>query len=528
MPARPNFLFIITDQHRADYLGCYGHPLLKTPNIDGIAARGAQFTRFYVANPICMPNRSTLMTGRMPSLHGVRHNGIELSLSANTFVDLLRVSGYRTALIGKSHLQNMEGRPAGLRRTPPADGHTPAPPSFAEALKPLDDGRYGQELPATWKPDPGYRVDTPFYGFGHVDLCTSHGDEVGGNYYHWLRSKRPDAGKLVGKENALPHDYVAPQAWRTAVPEDLYPTSYIAEKSLEWLDRNADGDAPFFLMCSFPDPHHPFTPPGKYWGMYRPEDVKLPASFRRANTAEPHIAWLHAQLEGGTAVRTTPAPYAVSEREARESIALTCGMIAMIDDAVGRILAKLAAAGRARDTVVVFTADHGDFLADHGLMLKGPIHLQGLIRVPFIWAEPQRKPRVTDALAGTLDIAGSILDRAGIEPYNGIQGKSILPVVEGASDNGHDAVLVEEDGQRTYMGFDGPIRCRTLVTRRWRTTIYHGADWGELYDLESDPGELNNLWRDPGHAAVRAELMELMARKQMALVDRSPLPTAMA
>jgi arylsulfatase A-like enzyme len=91
---RPNFLFIITDQHRADYLGCYGHPILKTPNIDSIAARGTRFERFYVATPVCMPNRATLVTGRMPSLHGVRSNGLPLSLQSNTFVDVLRAGGY--------------------------------------------------------------------------------------------------------------------------------------------------------------------------------------------------------------------------------------------------------------------------------------------------------------------------------------------------------------------------------------------------------------------------------------------------
>jgi arylsulfatase A-like enzyme len=168
-------------------------------------------------------------------------------------------------------------------------------------------------------------------------------------------------------------------------------------------------------------------------------------------------------------------------------------------------------------------------MGDHGLMLKGPIHLQSLIRVPFIWADPAAPgPRVTDALSGTLDIAATVLDRARIEPYNGIQGKSLMPIVHGEANRTHDAVLIEEDGQRLYMGFDGPIRCRTLVTGRWRTTIYHGAEWGELYDLADDPHELRNLWNDPAHAGVRGELMELMARKQMALVDRSPLPTALA
>ena len=128
---RPNFLMIVTDQQRADYLGCAGHTVLKTPHIDGIAARGVRFDRFYVANPVCMPNRATLMTGRMPSLHGVRHNGIPLSLSENTFVDLMRHEGYRTGLIGKSHLQNMTDNPPSMqRRIEPRDD------AFAEARKP--------------------------------------------------------------------------------------------------------------------------------------------------------------------------------------------------------------------------------------------------------------------------------------------------------------------------------------------------------------------------------------------------------
>ena len=111
MKKRPNFLLIMTDQHRADYLGCAGHPILKTPHIDSIAKSGVQFNRFYVSNPVCMPNRATLMTGRTPSAHGVRQNGIPLPLSANTFVEMLRNAGYQTGLVGKSHLQNFTSHP---------------------------------------------------------------------------------------------------------------------------------------------------------------------------------------------------------------------------------------------------------------------------------------------------------------------------------------------------------------------------------------------------------------------------------
>ena len=128
MSTRPNFLFLITDQHRADYLGCYGHPVLRTPHIDSIAARGTQFRKFYVASPVCMPNRASLMTGRMPAVHGVRSNGIPLSQDCVTFVELLRDAGYDTALIGKSHLQNFTGHPALSKPAPtPAGYRQPSP-----------------------------------------------------------------------------------------------------------------------------------------------------------------------------------------------------------------------------------------------------------------------------------------------------------------------------------------------------------------------------------------------------------------
>ena len=177
---RPNFLLVITDQHRADYLGCYGHPVLRTPHIDAIAARGTRFERFYVATPVCMPNRATLMTGRMPSVHGVRSNGTPLSLRANTFVDALRAGGYSTALIGKSHLQNFTGYGPIFERSQPRAGDSVLAAEFAEAVKPFpSDGPYDQELPGRWSPGRDFAMQLPFYGFEHVDLCTDHGNRVG-------------------------------------------------------------------------------------------------------------------------------------------------------------------------------------------------------------------------------------------------------------------------------------------------------------------------------------------------------------
>jgi arylsulfatase A-like enzyme len=531
---RPNFLFFITDQHRADYLSCYGHPVLKTPHIDSIAARGIRFERFYVATPVCMPNRATLMTGRMPSVHGVRSNGIPLSLRANTFVDALRASGYATALVGKSHLQNFGDQPAILKLSPPRPGDLVLDSSFAEARKPgAFDGPYDQEHPKRWGAGHDFAMLLPFYGFEHVDLCTAHGDQVGGHYYVWLRSRRPDADALRDHGNQLPHDYVCPQAFRTPIPEELYPTAYIADKSCEWLDRYAAGnrDKPFFLMTSFPDPHHPFTPPGRYWSMYAPQDMALPPSFQLGNRklARP-VAWAMAQRESGKADMAGQAAFAVNEREAREAMALSCGMIVMIDDAIGRVLGRLAACGLANDTIVIFTSDHGDFLGDHRLLLKGPAHYEGITHVPFIWAEPgTRAAQRTDVLAGTLDIASTILDRVRVQPYNGIQGVSLLPVLEGTRASvARDSMVIEDDQQRAIFGLPSGSRMRTLVTQRWRITIAQDDPYGELYDLQNDPHELDNLFEEAAHRGVRAELMEKLTYRQMELSDRSPLPVGRA
>lgn len=531
---QPNFLLIITDQQRADYLGCAGHPVLRTPHIDSIAARGVRFDRFYVSSPVCMPNRATLMTGRMPSAHGVRSNGIPLSVQSNTFVDLLREAGYRTALVGKSHLQNFTGLPPILSREPNA-AERPAPRGMlAEARRPdAPASAYANEDPRSWQSGQ-FEVSTAFYGFDHVDLCTLHGDMVGADYRRWLRSLGANPDTLIGRTNQLAHDYVCPQAWRTAVPEVLYPTRFIGERSIKYLETHAarDDDAPFFLMMSFPDPHHPFTPPGKYWDMYDPSEALLPPSFFDiGDDPPPTLRWA---LEERVAEKIDRERgqflFTVSEREAREAIALTSGMIACIDDEVGRVLGELKALGLDEDTVIVYTSDHGDFLGDHRLMLKGAIHYQSLIRVPFLWrdCESDHAGVASSALCGTLDIAPTILDRAGLCPYNGMQGRSLLEDAATLEDHGPGSLLIEEDQQRSVLGFDRPPRVCTLLSGPWRMSIYDGADWGELYNLEDDPLENRNRWFDRTARVVKAELMEQFVRRHIALIDRSPLPSARA
>jgi arylsulfatase A-like enzyme len=224
--SRPNFLFFITDQQRADYLGCAGHPVVKTPHIDGIAATGTRFDRFYVASPVCMPNRASLLTGRYPTAHGLRHNGCDLSYRANTFTDVLRAGGYKTALIGKSHVQPMTGIDAQKRYKPEDLG------AVREAWKD-DPADYDNEDPSRYKSNELYEFKLPYYGYDHVDMVTGHGDQCNGHYYQWLKSKTNQADMWRDHKNQLAHDYVCPQAIRTPIPAELYPTSFSRDRAVD-------------------------------------------------------------------------------------------------------------------------------------------------------------------------------------------------------------------------------------------------------------------------------------------------------
>ncbi len=519
MSKQPSFLFIITDQHRADHLGCYGNKMVQTPNVDSLAASGKRWDRFYVANPICMPNRASIMTGRMCSVHGARHNGIPLSRDQTTFVELLKDAGYKTGLIGKSHLQSFTGLPAS-NTYQPEDGKTTPSPHLRDAFKNNRHSEdYDLEVTSRWDTPLANRINGDFYGFEHVEVAADHADKACGDYLLWARAQHNNFDQLVGPENALPHNRMnAPQAWRTAVPEELYSTSWIADRSEQWLGEQVGKDDPFFLQMSFPDPHHPFTPPGKYWDMYDPDDIVLPASFD-CGTLPPILAMQEA-MKNGTDARDNQNPFAVSADEARAITALTYGMITMIDDAIGRVLARLDALNLREDTIVVFTSDHGDYMGDHGLMLKLLLHYQGLVRVPFIWSEQGGSPdaALVKGLSSSIDIAPTILAKAGINPYNGIQGRDLFSTDE------PDAIIVEEDSQRTMTGFDRPQRVRTVVTDRYRMSLRQGEDWNELYDLQDDPDELKNLYDDPEFRSIRNDVTETMIKRMIELQDRSPLP----
>ena len=513
MAAQPNFVFIITDQQRADWLGCYGHPVLRTPHIDAIAAGGTRFDNFHVASPVCMPNRASLMTGRYPSVHGLRYNGCHLSLSANTFVDVLAADGYHTAAIGKSHLQPFTG-------LPPERGEEPER-HIEDAWK-VDAGNYAQEESGRYTSDGRYEFEVPYYGFQHVDMVTKHGDQCGGHYLQWFKERSSDWQALHDRANQLPHDYTCPQAFRTPVPEELYPTAYVRDCAVDYITSRAGTDQPFFAFVSFPGPHHPFNPPGRYWDMYAPDDFEVTLPYSAHQNPIPPMQWMQRNFENGVGQHSPQTATIIDDAQVREAMALTAGMISCVDDAVGAITSSLRDTGQFDNTVICYNSDHGDYLGDFNMLLKGSMPFRGITRVPFIWSDPDdRAGRASDALGCTIDIGQTILDRAGLAPYFGVQGRSLLANVKGDNEEREDLLIEYNDGM-SRLGFDKPPRVRAVVSKRWRLTIYADQDWGELYDLEQDPHETHNLWDSAEHAATRAELSERLNHHLINQMDESP------
>jgi len=514
MNSRPNILFLMTDQHRFDHLGFNGNSVVNTPNLDALAARSVNFTRTYVANPICMPNRSTIMTGRMPSVHGTRHNGISLNWRVNTYVRALRKAGYRTSHIGKSHLQNM-----GVNRTQMLEHVDFSLPEEAFELG-LDEGWDELENLAGYRgTEPGPRPDD-FYGFERVDFTVSHSDICGGHYQQWLREKGLDPREFQGTRVALENYDGWLQVYQTRLPIEFYPTTYIAERTLGELDAAAADGRPFLIHCSFPDPHHPFSPPGDYWRRFDPADMPLPESFFEDHEASLHHIRAYAEKRG-TPHRNSTYPFSPTEDQFRHALAAEYGMIELIDDQVGRVLHRLDELGLAENTIVVFTSDHGDMFGDHGLILKHTLLYEGCTRVPLLISVPGVEAGQREGLAGSIDIAQTLLELTGCTPYYDMQGYSLVPMLTNPAARVRGSVLIEEDQREDIFGTGRPFRSRTLVTDTSRTTLYEGIGEGEHYDLTSDPGELENRWHE---RAVRSAALEGLFQEVLRIQDHTPRP----
>ncbi len=513
-PRRPNVLFVITDQQRADHAGFAGNPVVRTPHLDALAARGTVFESAWVANPICMPNRSTIMTGRMPSAHGVIFNDRSLDWGANTFVRSFADAGWRTALIGKSHLQHGMSRNSVMRTDRAPVGVDPWPRGWntLEDFEHFLDG----------VPD----FPDSFYGFDHVELSIDHGARITGHHLHWALDRGGRYEDLVvPMSDEAPARRRSDRWWQVYEPPygpELHSTTFVTERTIAFIEEASAEDRPWLAFASFPDPHHPMTPPGEWFDRHDPADMELSPSIDDPLESAP--AYLrHFQQTPPTEQRGWVGMCGATDHQVmREMLATTYGLIEMIDDGVGAVLAAIERLGQTDDTIVVFTSDHGDMMGDHGLMLKGFMPYRGTTSVPLVIVDPSRSAARTASLAGSIDLGPTLLDLVGLPGYEGIQGRSLVPLLDDPAAAVRDALLIEDDLPSGIAARSPiPAKSRTVVTtdNGGRTAKYTRFSSGEdlLFDLTADPLERHD--RSTDDAVLRAQMIERLTDTLIASAD---------
>ena len=495
---RMNILLITSDQHRGDCYGFEGRSV-KTPHLDRMARDGTRFGACIAPNLICQPTRASILTGLLPLTHGASDNGVELDpkYGAMGFAAAFGRADYDTALIGKAHF---------------ATSHTFAPTGTPECR--TSSANYGPD----WF--------GPYFGFDHVELMVEghnnwppmkppHGQHYE-RWYHMnhMNQSGEDRTELYWKR--LPPDTGAIETWNSALPVAWHNSTWVGNQTVDYLEQHRD--RPFCLWASFADPHHPFDCPEPWSRLHDPADVELP--FHRTRDLERRPWWHRASLEGTP--KNLPAAMiehrkqitrlpAQTETQLRHMIANYYGMIALVDHNVGRILIKLDELGLADNTLVIFTSDHGEWLGDHGLHLKGPMAYEGLLRVGCIVRGPgvPAAKVVADPIS-TIDIPATIGDYAGVAMPDARHSRSLKKLIETDGDS-RDFAYSEWSLRDSRFGV--ALDLRTVRTRRHKLTVEGNSGAGELYDLAEDPHEMDNRFDDPSYAAVRKSLEAMIASR---------------
>ena len=501
-------LFVTTDQQRYDALGCNGGTIARTPVADRLAADGINYRRAMNQNVVCMPARSTMLTGQYVRTHGVYANGVPLPEDAPSIAAYLHEHGYRTALLGKAHFE----------------------PAF-DVVGRWPENRLARE-----------NSTGPHRGFEHLELAM-HGPIPLWHYGQWVREQpgnhHLDFYQLFdgpNMNNAGGGDTDAPQLKVNPVPRELYHTDWVADRTIAWLDTVA-ADEDWFCWMSFPDPHHPWDPPSSELKRVAWRDLDLPAGHpgsvdnaRKILEGKPHH-WLayydgsHSNLEGGP---TGFVPAEMTDDQVREVNAFTHIENELIDEALGRVLRHIDAKGWGEDTDIIFTTDHGELQGDFGLLFKGPYHCDALMRLPMIWRPAPSAgvaPAVVEDPVGQLDLAPTMCQIAGLPVPDWMQGAP-LPAT---ADPTRERVLTEWDSQ--FPSED--LHLRSLYREGWLVTAYEpggGYDGteGELYDLAADPHQWENRWDDAGLRSFRDDLVtdlydHLPAARQPKLAVEAPV-----
>lgn len=479
----PSVLFIICDQLNPAVISPYGGPV-STPHIERIARRGVTFTEATCPTPFCSPSRASIATGLYPHAHGIVHNVMRKDYPAApgpvteegltrddlTTEKILRADGYATHHYGKWHLSG--------------DALPYFPDRYGEHHE------YAREMAETF------------------ERVRRRPREEWMDWYGWALPVRVDSVYRRAVESSKEFargplgDFIQ-KIGKLEWPVEQVFDARVADKTVQRL--RAIGPEPFMITCSFNTPHDPNVAPSPYYEAWRPEKIELPANAgRRAARFEKELSrWMTGS----------------GEDRIRECLRVYYACIRLLDDQVGRVLDALEASGRKDDTVVVFTSDHGDMAGGHGMFWKSTTAFyEEIVRVPLIVSDPRRLRRSTSGAAASLtDLAPTLLDLAGRKVPAGMQGRSLLPALEGGGGDGYTySERVEPNPARTRRLTPGTPTSLMIRGQGWKYCRYpDGEEF--LYNLRRDPGEIRNL---AGERALRNQKTEL-AGKLRAWLERS-------
>lgn len=439
--SRPNLLFILVDQLRMDCLGAYGNREVKTPNIDRLAEEGVLYKNSFCPYPVCTPSRYSLLSGRYVHDHRGWTNHCTLAADVDTFPKILRDAGYKTTAVGKMH-------------------HTPTY---------LDVGFDGmvlaeQDGPGRWDDD-----------------------------YHRYLMENGLVDRLDLEDQRREFRERAPQEyWDTCgaivsdLPERHHSTTWIGDRAVEALGTwNATEN--HLLMVSFIKPHHPFDPPSPWHEMYDPDGLTvLPG-------------WTETCFEHDLQYGRGYFPHdQLSERKLRRVMAYYYATISQIDHQVGRLVAHLTEKGLYDNTLIVFTADHGEYMGCHHLLLKGGLMYDPLVKVPLIvrWPPGEYAGTVSEDLVSNVDVAPTLCRAAGCQPGPRMEGHDLR-----SDSAGHDVIYAESHNGAQLMA--------RSATRKLILSSRKDAKTNLFFDLEKDPFELGSLYGEESH---KDEIKEIEGR----------------
>lgn len=453
-PARkPNVLFMVSDDLNT-YLGCYGDPLAKTPNLDKLAARGVRFEKAYCTFPLCGPSRNSFLTGLYPNSSGIVENSQIFRQTIPKHVSLpqaFRQAGYLAVRIGKLYHYNV----------------------------PNSIGTDGHDDPGSWE----------------MEINPAGVDRL---------EEQPKIFSLT------PGQFGATLSWYASPKSDEHHTDGKIAADAEWvLERCAkQKDRPFFLAVGFFRPHTPYvSPKAPYFDMYAEDKMPLVTGVKEDQADVPAAALMSQKKEQNT----------MTDQQRRQALQAYYASISFMDAQVGKVIKALDRLGLAEDTIIVFTSDHGYLMGEHGLYQKMSL-FEGSVHVPLMMVAPGVTPRgaVARSPVSHLDLYPTLTELAGVKAPANIQGQSLVPMLKDVSVKGRGWALtqvmrgnVARPGITPKAGAAKSFFGYSLRTDRWRYTEWDGGKQGrELYDHEKDPKELTNLAELPEHASTIADLSQ--------------------